>query len=112
MQLRHNCTPLFLNQSTFDYFRAVYKNVLLTKKNALKKKIECEYQQKKKKGKENKKQKGNIMERFYVAEKSDIQELKNKTKNNCNVTLNAGSSISSSQGWNILGIHYYNTIYI
>ena len=72
MQLRHNCTPLFLNQSTFDYFRAVYKNVLLTKKNALKKKIECEYQQKKKKGKENKKQKGNIMERFYVAEKSDM----------------------------------------
>ena len=36
---------------------------------------------KKKKGKEKKKQKGNIMERFYVAEKSDIQELKNKTKN-------------------------------
>ena len=65
MQLRHNCTPLFLNQSTFDYFRAVYKNVLLTKKERTQKKIECEYQQKKKKGKEKKKQKGNIMERFY-----------------------------------------------
>ena len=49
----------------------------IDKKERTQKKIECEYQQKKKKGKENEKQKGNIMERFYVAEKSDIQELKN-----------------------------------
>ena len=70
----------------------------IDKKERTQKKIECEYQQKKKKGKENKKQKGNIMERFYVAEKSDIQELKNKTKNS-NTTRSTCNWIRVFQTW-------------
>ena len=50
----------------------------IDKKERTQKKIECEYQKKKKKGKENKKQKGNIMERFYVAENFNFNFFKKR----------------------------------
>ena len=53
-----------LNQSTFDYYRAVYKNVLLTKKNALKKnrmRISTKEEKRKRKQKAKRKHYGTVL---------------------------------------------------